>query len=77
MAVTVPDCPACRVRMVTGFVIEHAQNAQKQLTWTEGPPEKTWRGFTTKDRLQLALVAHRCPRCGWVVWFAPEAGAEE
>ncbi len=73
--VVIPDCPACRVTMVRGFVLDKSQNSQELLRWIEGAPEKSrWGTFATKGRAAHDVVAYRCPRCAWVIWFAPDVG---
>ena len=70
------DCPVCRVRMEKGHVLDHADsNRLQRVTWVEGEPEKGGlQGHRTKGKRQLATVTMRCPRCGWLLWFAPEGG---
>jgi hypothetical protein len=74
MKTNVPDCPACRVRMEPGHVLDHADNGRlMRVSWTEGDPEPGGiHGHRVKGRRQYATVTWRCPRCGWLVWFAPE-----
>lgn len=73
-----PECPVCRVRMEEGFIPEVGGNNRLQrLSWTEGVPEKGGMfGFKLKGKRRYATVSYRCPRCGWLVWFAPEANDE-
>jgi hypothetical protein len=41
--------------------------------WVEGPAEKGGiYGFRVKGRRQIPAVSWRCPRCGWLLWFAPD-----
>ena len=77
MSVVVPDCPACRVRMEEGHVLDQTDTGRLSRTrWTEGPPEKSvLAGHRVKGKRQYATVTWRCPRCGWLVWFAPDPGA--
>ena len=80
MNTPVPECPACRVQMQEGFVPDVGQNDRFRRTrWTEGRPEKTlFGGLKVKGRRQLDTVTFRCPRCGWLIWFAPELpGSDE
>ena len=80
MNTPVPECPACRVQMQEGFVPEIGRNDKPQPTlWTEGQPEKTFFGFLkVKGRRQFDTVTFRCPKCGWLIWFAPEPlGSDE
>lgn len=69
-----PECPACRVPMEEGHVPDVAQNGRLvRTTWLEGPPEKSLlKGLATSGRRQLNTIAFRCPKCGWLIWFAPE-----
>ena len=68
-----PECPACRVRMEEGHVLGMARSNRLQpLTWTEGAPEKGGiYGYRVKGRRQVEAMTWRCPRCGWLLWFAP------
>jgi hypothetical protein len=79
MTTPTPECPACRVRMQEGFVLDIGQNGRILATrWTEGLPEKSLlRGLQVKGRRQLDTVTFRCPKCGWLIWFAPEASDSE
>jgi hypothetical protein len=69
-----PECPACRVRMEEGHVLEAGNSDNLRLVrWTEGPPDKGgFHGYRVKGKRQYATVSWRCPRCGWLLWFAPE-----
>ncbi len=76
MPTTVPHCPACHERMEEGGVFEANQHVTNPLAWVEGRPEKRrFRGYSLKGLRKIDLVAYRCPRCGWVVWFAPAESA--
>ena len=78
MTLFTPECPACRVRMQKGFVIDTGHGGATSVTkWTEGTPEK---GRITghvkvKGLRQLEIVTFRCPQCGWLLWFAPDPPA--
>lgn len=75
-----PECPACRVRMQEGFVPDTTEHGQLvRVRWAEGlPPEKTLlRGLRVKGRRLLDTVTFRCPKCGWLIWFAPDAKDSE
>lgn len=73
MYVNAPDCPACRVRMEEGHVLDSHQNTFVRVSWIEGEPEKArLTGYKTKGKRKIPTVSFRCPRCGWLVWFAPE-----
>ena len=75
MTTPTPECPACRVRMQEGFVPDSAERGRILRTrWMEGLPEKSFlSGLRVKGRRQLETVTFRCPKCGWLIWFAPEA----
>lgn len=70
----IPECPVCRVNMEEGHVLHMNNNGQLVRTqWTEGAPEKAaFGGHKVKGRRQFDTVTFRCPRCGWLLWFAPE-----
>jgi len=74
MTTPVPECPACRERMEAGFVLDHGDHNQLgRAKWTEGSPDKgVFGGLKVKGRRQLDTVTFRCPRCGWLIWFAPK-----
>jgi len=69
-----PDCPSCRVRMEEGHVLDAGNsNRFQRVTWTEGPPEKGGiYGYRVKAKRQFESMTWRCPRCGWLLWFAPD-----
>ena len=72
------ECPACRVRMEEGVVFDEGhQHHLNRVEWTEGKPEKgMMRGYKVKGRRRLPTVTLRCPRCGWLIWFAPEVAEQ-
>jgi hypothetical protein len=72
-----PECPACRERMEEGFAYSmDSQGRYMQMTWTEGPVEKGGlHGLRVKGKRQYAAATWRCPRCGWLLWFAPNPEA--
>lgn len=74
MNVPNPDCPSCRVRMEEGFVADRGDNNRAhRVVWTEGRPEKSLlQGVKVKGRRSIETMCLRCPRCGWLIWFAPE-----
>lgn len=78
MSAIVPDCPACRVRMEEGHVLDRTDSGKLARTlWTEGDPEKGGLyGHRVKGKRQYPTRTFRCPRCGWLVWFAPDVSAE-
>ena len=73
------DCPACRVRMEEGVVLDSGhQNRLRRVEWISGKPEKgLMQGYKVKGRRRIPTVSLRCPRCGWLIWFAPEGAAED
>jgi hypothetical protein len=78
MTTPTPECPACRVRMEEGFAPDIGHNGRVLATrWTEGAPEKSFvRGLDVRGRRQLDTVTFRCPKCGWLIWFAPDVSGE-
>ncbi len=70
-----PECPVCRVRMAEGHVLQQVSSGRRELLrWTDGAPEKSaLSGFKVKGRKQLDVEVFRCPSCGWLIWFAPDA----
>ena len=74
MMTPTPECPVCRVTMEEGHVLEQDHSGRlARVRWTEGPPEKAvLAGHRVKGRRQYDSVTFRCPRCGWLLWFAPE-----
>ncbi len=69
-----PECPACRVQMEEGFVLHMKPGeTQYRLSWIEGPPERgVLGGIKLKGKRRFETMSYRCPRCGWLIWFAPE-----
>ncbi len=69
-----PECPACRVGMEEGHVLNKEHSGGFALPrWYEGAPEKSAIfGFRVKGKRQYPVVSWRCPRCGWLLWFALE-----
>jgi hypothetical protein len=70
-----PECPACRVRMEEGTVFTTDKSGRyQQVAWTEGAPEKGGiYGYRVKGKRMVPASTWRCPRCGWLLWFAPNA----
>ncbi len=70
-----PECPACRERMEEGHVLSKESGGRfDRPQWVEGPVEKGGiYGYRVKGKRTFAVVSWRCPRCGWLLWFAPEA----
>ena len=69
-----PECPVCRVRMDEGHVLDAGNSDRlKRVSWVEGAPDKGGMfGFRVKGRRQIPTISWRCPRCGWLLWFAPD-----
>jgi hypothetical protein len=69
-----PECPACRVRMEEGHVLDtDHSNRLHVVSWIEGAPEKGGiYGYRVKGKRRIEAATWRCPRCGWLLWFAPE-----
>ncbi len=74
---TAPECPVCRVRMEEGHLLDAGNsNRLQRMSWIEGEPEKGGlHGYRTKGKRRIATITWRCPRCGWLLWFAPEEQA--
>jgi hypothetical protein len=69
-----PQCPACRVSMEVGYVLDHTRNRQLPAEWVEGAPERSWlSGVSVKDRDRYEIESWRCPRCGALQEFARKA----
>lgn len=66
------ECPACRVTMTDGFIIDRAHHGTpSQQEWVEGEPVKSfWVGLKLKGREKIAVRTYRCPRCGLLQSFA-------
>jgi len=60
--------------MQEGFVPDVGDHGRlHRPRWSEGQPEKgLLQGLKVKGRRQLDTVTFRCPKCGWLIWFAPE-----
>ncbi len=78
MTMHAPECPACRVTMEEGYAFFTDKNGRlKRLEWTEGPLEPGGMfGFRTRGKRSVPAITWRCPRCGWLLWFAPEPEPE-
>ena len=78
MTTPTPECPVCRERMQPGFMIDTGHNSRPgRAKWAEGTPEKSFfEGVRVKHRRKLDTVTFRCPRCGWLISFAPEPEAK-
>ena len=60
--------------MQEGFVPDAGERGRFRRTrWVEGQPKKSFlHGLKVTGGRQLDTVAFRCPKCGWLIWFAPE-----
>ncbi len=66
------DCPKCRGTMEPGFVLDHTYGENRQSTWVEGPPERSfWTGLKTRGKERLVITTHRCTSCGYLESYAP------
>jgi hypothetical protein len=79
MSMPTPDCPACREKMQAGYVPDAGDHGTLRRTrWVEGQPQvRLFRRLKITGKRQLDTVTFRCPRCGWLIWFAPEPPASE
>ena len=69
-------CPKCSGEMAPGFLTAAEGNGVYTLPefWVAGPPERSmWTGSKVGDKEKHTLIAHRCSKCGFVEFFAPEA----
>ncbi len=69
-----PECPSCRISMEHGHVLTgESYRKRERVKWVEGEPEKSALfGYQARGKRQLPAVTWRCPRCGWLLWFAPD-----
>jgi hypothetical protein len=69
-----PECPVCRVRMEEGHVLVKDNSGRLvQPLWVEGAAEHGgMHGFRLKGKRHYPAAPWRCPRCTWLIWFAPE-----
>ena len=60
--------------MEEGHVIDHGESSRLYpASWIEGPAEKGGMyGYRIKGKRRIEASVFRCPRCGWLIWFAPE-----
>jgi len=74
MSTPAPECPACRERMQEGYVPDAGDHGSFRRTrWVEGQPRKgLFHRLKVTGKRQLDTVTFRCPKCGWLIWFAPE-----
>ncbi len=71
-----PKCPSCDVAMNEGFMIDPSHGANLQAAWVEGPPKKNVIGAVKMmDKKLVSIVSYRCPKCGWLVNFAPHGSS--
>jgi hypothetical protein len=65
--------------MQSGYVLDVGHGGHVLPTrWAEGEPEKgLFDGLKLRGRRTLDTITFRCPKCGWLIWFAPEAGEAE
>jgi predicted nucleic-acid-binding Zn-ribbon protein len=66
-------CPKCGSGMEQGFVASRSLDYTKPDDWVAGPPESSvWFGTKVKTKEHHQIVAHRCPRCSFVEFYAPD-----
>ena len=72
MSASQPNCPACKVRMDEGFVLDFTQHSSfKSSEWVSGKPQPSfWTGLKLKGHEKLPIVAFRCPSCGMLLHYA-------
>ncbi len=72
MNATAHECPVCHVRMEEGHLLGRGGHGWlERMKWIEGELEKNaLGGYRLKGRRQIPTVTWRCPRCGWLLWFA-------
>ena len=68
-------CPRCEGRMSDGFLLESGDyNWPSVSRWVEGTPEESrWTGLKLKGRRVLQVRTHRCEKCGYLEFYAPDA----
>jgi hypothetical protein len=71
------ECPDCRVAMEEGFFADRGDHSRvAPASWIAGAPEKSfWSGTKTRGKEQHEVAVLRCPRCGLLRLYAPEAGS--
>ncbi len=67
-------CPKCNDLMDEGFLLDRGDmNVVFQPMWIEGKVEKSiWTGIKTTDRRKKEVITFRCPKCGFLEFYAPE-----
>jgi predicted nucleic-acid-binding Zn-ribbon protein len=68
-------CPKCSGEMAPGFLTAAEGNGAYTYPelWVAGPPERSlWTIVKVKDKEKHTIVAHRCRKCGFVEFYAPE-----
>jgi hypothetical protein len=65
--------------MQEGFVADAGDRGRLRRTrWTEGRPGKNlFGGLSVRGLRQIDAVTFRCPKCGWLIWFAPESAESD
>jgi hypothetical protein len=63
--------------MEDGYILSKDNSGRlSRPQWVEGAPEKGGiHGHKVKGKRQIPMETFRCPRCGWLLWFAPEPDA--
>jgi hypothetical protein len=70
-----PQCPKCELSLARGYVPDAAHGGILQSSWPPGEPEpRRFIGGIKYDADHvLPLTAYRCPRCGYVEFYARPA----
>lgn len=66
-----PECQHCKVRMETGFMVDHGHGITYPAAWVAGPAKwSRWFGMRVKRSEKVPVTTFRCPRCGRLESFA-------
>ena len=66
-----PECPACRVSMLRGYMLDRSRNTRGAVIWVADEPEKAFlAGVKLKGHEQSEVAAFRCPKCKRLELFA-------
>lgn len=70
------SCPHCSIGLSEGYVLDRTRNGRLVSQWVEGRPERSfWTGLKLGNRGVYPISAYRCPRCGYLAFYAPAAGS--
>ncbi len=68
------DCAKCGRTMEPGFVLDLTHGGMAQSAWVDGAPEPSfWTGIKLKGHERLPVTTYRCPHCGYLESYAPQA----